>query len=204
MNDSLKNLLAKVENTVGRSILTKSDFEYLSIRIFDSTHMTISPTTLKRLWGYFPQGPQYTPRTHILNILSVYVGYQSFKDFVENSSLGNKTNSDFLANKHLHTRSLAAGTRIRLLWQPGRNVTIRLLGQDVFCVESSVGSKLSPGDTFFCPGFIWNEPLYLNCLIHNAGAPTNYVCGRDGGIEYYILPEQDECATTDLPSAGEG
>ena len=199
MNKFLKQLLSKVEKTAGRKIEAKSDFEFLSLRIFDSTHMTISPTTLKRLWGYFPQESTYTPRTQILNILSVYAGYKSFKEFCETAPLSNKVESDFLTNKYLPTRSLAVGTRIRLLWRPNRSVVIRLKGQDLFCIESSQGSKLSPGDTFLCSGFLWSEPLFLNCLIHEGCAPTNYFCGREGGIEFHILPAENEYAATVPP-----
>ena len=58
---------------------TPKDFEFLSEQIFDSLHQHISPTTLKRLWGYLPEPSE--PRLSTLNLLSEFIGYDSWDAF---------------------------------------------------------------------------------------------------------------------------
>ena len=55
---------------------TPKDFDVLSDSIFEKTHQSISPTTLKRLWGYL-QEPSI-PRSSTLNLLAQYVGFDSW------------------------------------------------------------------------------------------------------------------------------
>ena len=72
-------LLEIVEARIGRKMQTPKDFEYLSEQIFDSLHQHISPTTLKRLWGYLSEPSE--PRMSTLNLLSRFVGYDSWDAF---------------------------------------------------------------------------------------------------------------------------
>lgn len=52
-------------------MLTPKDFQFLSDDIFQQLHQTLSPSTLKRLWGYFPSVGR--PRQFTLDILGQYV-----------------------------------------------------------------------------------------------------------------------------------
>ena len=61
-------LIEIVEERVGRKMQTPKDFEFLSEQIFDSLHQHISPTMLKRLWGYLTEPSE--PRLSTLNLLS--------------------------------------------------------------------------------------------------------------------------------------
>jgi hypothetical protein len=72
-------LIEIVEERAGRKMQTPKDFEFLSEQIFDSLHQHISPTTLKRLWGYLPEPSE--PRLSTLNLLSEFVGYDSWDSF---------------------------------------------------------------------------------------------------------------------------
>lgn len=72
-------LLEIVEESAGRKIQTPKDFEFLSEQIFDRLHEHISPTTLKRLWGYLSEPSE--PRLSTLNLLSKFVGYDSWETF---------------------------------------------------------------------------------------------------------------------------
>ncbi len=58
---------------------TQTDFEALSERILAETNVSLSPSTLKRLWGRVT----YTsvPQATTLNTLARFVGYASYRDF---------------------------------------------------------------------------------------------------------------------------
>lgn len=78
---ALAKLRELIEGVVERKMKTPKDFEFLSECIFDKFHERISPTTLKRIWGYLSETT--TPRKSTLNILSKFVGYDNWKDFTE-------------------------------------------------------------------------------------------------------------------------
>ena len=56
-----------------------------------------------------------------------------------------------------------------------------------FCVEESVKSKLSKGDTFTCPQFVTGETAYLSNLIHPGVGVCNYAVGLIGGIRWSVV-----------------
>lgn len=179
-----ENIKASVAKTAGRELVTPRDFDYLSMRIFDTTKSMISPTTLKRFWGYLKNENEVVPRTATLNILSRFVGYSDWNSYRQSAYGINDVDSDFINNPTLYTTSLQYGDMIKLLWKPDRQVTIRYEGHDLFTVIESVNSKLRAGDNFHCGYFIQNEPLHLTCLVRTGCKPTNYVCGKLGGIRY--------------------
>ncbi|HEY9257013.1 hypothetical protein [Chitinophaga sp.] len=78
----IKKCLALLEtrlNWGASSEWTSYDFEKLSIAIEDATGVTLSITTLKRLWGKL----KYThiPTTTTLNTLAQFAGYNDWRDF---------------------------------------------------------------------------------------------------------------------------
>lgn len=76
---ALAKLRELIEGVVGRKMKTPKDFEFLSECIFEKFHERISPTTLKRFWGYLSETT--TPRKSTLDILSMFVGYDNWKNF---------------------------------------------------------------------------------------------------------------------------
>ena len=75
----LERLRQELEAAVHKKIQTPKDFEYLSECIFQKLHEKISPTTLKRLWGYIPETS--TPRVSTLNLLAEFLDYQDWDAF---------------------------------------------------------------------------------------------------------------------------
>lgn len=78
---AIAKLRLQVEGAIERKMKTPKDFDFLSECIFKKFHEKLSPTTLKRIWGYLSEST--TPRKSTLDILSQFVGYDSWKDFCE-------------------------------------------------------------------------------------------------------------------------
>lgn len=80
---AIQLLREEVEQKAGMKMTTPKDFDFLSESIFESIHVKISPTTLKRIWGYL----QYsnTPRSTSLSPLAVYAGYEGWDHFLESA-----------------------------------------------------------------------------------------------------------------------
>ena len=79
--DCLRKLCEAMEAKVGRKMQTTCDYDFLADCIFQELHQQISPTTLKRIYGYLPGN--VTPRVSTLDILARFVGSNHWKHFCE-------------------------------------------------------------------------------------------------------------------------
>lgn len=179
---SIKNLCKEVESVAGRKMVTTGDFDWLSELIFLRIHEHLSPTTLKRLWGYLDE--KVNPRRQTLNLLARFLGYKDISTFSDQYGL---PQSDFLQKVRLSHEDLKAGDRLQLLWAPNRECVIKYLGEKRFVIEEALNTKLHAGDTFFCSLFLQHEPLYLDRLIHDGGTLVGYVAGKKNGITWNLL-----------------
>ena len=177
-----------VEKIASRKMRTPRDFEYLSMCIFDATHILISPTTLKRFWGYLDNGKDYQPRRFTLDLLSLYVGYKDWEAYSSFSSSNTCVNSDYVKSPCIYATSLSRGETIKLLWDPDRCVSAKYMGEDVFEVIESINSKVQVGDRFCCGVFFENEALYLSRLTRGEEVLGAYICGKENGIKYLLQP----------------
>ena len=78
-NKDVVRLRQRLQAAVGMEPRFPRHFAALSDYVFERTNQRISPTTLKRLWGYLDEGVQ--PRKSTLDILAQSVGYGSWEDF---------------------------------------------------------------------------------------------------------------------------
>ena len=76
--DALKDA---VVGTFGRTLDAPTDFDALSSEIQNKTGETISPSTLKRLYGYIK--PATAPRPSTLSTLARYAGFSGWSDFCD-------------------------------------------------------------------------------------------------------------------------
>ena len=80
MIDELKT---EVEKTLGRRIVTRGDCELLAEDLYLKTGAILSYNTFRRLFGIIEYRK---PRESTLDVLSVYIGFQSFQDFTKRFS----------------------------------------------------------------------------------------------------------------------
>ena len=187
MNKSpeLIELCTTIEQWAGKTMSGPNDFDALSMKIWDKTHIQLSSSTLKRIWGYYND----TGKAHrsSLDILSRCLGYTGYTEFLQQLSKKQKPTSEYIANSTIRTEDLAVGATIRLAWLPNRMVVVKFLGNLLFEVIESHNSKLKVGGTFTCAYFIKNHPLYLDKLRYGDGAPVSYVLGKSGGLTEVTL-----------------
>lgn len=74
-------LLEKIEEQLGRKMMTPKDFDFLAMQVFEKTRQSISVSTLKRIWGYVSSKGAASETT--LDLLSKFVGYDSFFQFCQ-------------------------------------------------------------------------------------------------------------------------
>ncbi|MBR2231320.1 MAG: hypothetical protein IJ891_03035 [Prevotella sp.] len=74
-------LLEKIEEQLGRKMMTPKDFDFLAMQVFEKTRQSISVSTLKRVWGYVSSKGAASETT--LDLLSNFAGYASFFQFCQ-------------------------------------------------------------------------------------------------------------------------
>ena len=187
----IQRLRQRIETSVGYSLHSPKDFDTLAEQIFAKLGVMMSPTTLKRIWGYLDNPGE--PRHSTLEILARFVGYSSweaFADSTEEASLAEASN--LILKRHLNASEIAVGERIALSWLPDHGCTIKCLNEGGFEVLESCRSTLSAGDTFRCNVFIEGEPLYVDHLCHDRYEGVSYVAGKQGGIRFQLLDRKPD------------
>lgn len=81
LQKEMERLRTEIKKKVGRSMDTPSDYDYLSSELQANLKEYISPTTLKRFFNYIPN--DVTTRTSTLSLLSRFVGYDGWADFIK-------------------------------------------------------------------------------------------------------------------------
>ena len=176
-----EELKREVERVVGHELQEARDFEELSRLLLKSTRERLSPTTLKRLWGYL-KNEEVLTRRHTLDVLSRFAGYRCYEDFCSHDESKVKAQSGICIEERVTTEAMRLGQRLIITWLPDRRIVVRHLGGSRFEIIEAENSKLSVGDTFRCHLMIQHEPLYLDELIHHGLPPTAYVAGQRDGV----------------------
>ena len=174
-------LKQEVERTVGRPLKEARDFEELSHLLLTHTRERLSPTTLKRLWGYL-KNEEVKTRPHTLDVLARFVGYRDYEDFCTQVGRLNEVQSGVKTEERVATENMRRGQRLIITWRPDRRIVVRHLGGSQFEIVEAENTKLSVGDTFRCHLMIQHEPLYLDEVRHQGMPPMVYVAGQKDGV----------------------
>ena len=186
----LRLLLRKVEDRLGYTVKTSRDYLALSEAIKSSGSGSLSPTTLKRVWGYVRD----TPGKHLstLDTLSRFAGYpEGFHAFCRACDTEAGIDSGFAEKRMLDVFSLRIGEGVRIYWAPQRMLVLRAYGNCLFEVEESKNSKLKVGTRVRCARIIEGDSLVLDVL-DSSGAPSLlYEAGKVNGIAWCKLSEKE-------------
>lgn len=186
-----EKLCREIEAVLHREIRTPKDFVFLRDCIFAQRHLFVSPTTLKRVWGYLDDGVQ--PRVATLDILAQFLGYYNWETYCHGTQPSEEPPSSPAMGRRLSVPDgLSRGDRLRLTWQPGRVCDVEYIGDLTFCVTASENTRLHAGDTFQCSLIVEGEPLYLDNLRQGNRLPVAYVCGKRTGVMFGHLPSTDD------------
>lgn len=180
----IATLRMDIEREVKRKIRTPYDFEFLAGVIWERLHENLSPTTLKRLWGYI-DGADTTRRT-TLCLLSQFLGFADWETYL--ASLATRTDIESAAfeGEGIHIDDLQKDDRVEVTWLPNRRCVFRYEGEAHFVVEASENAKLHVGDTFDTACFLIGKPMYLDNVQRNNVQCTkegfSYVAGSKHGL----------------------
>ena len=175
----LIKLRQQVELVVHRKMVTPYDFEYLSDTILMRCQSKLSESTLKRLWGYCKN--PHRPFKSTLNLLSKFIGYKDFDDFVSKKD-ENAPSSFIHAASFISDKDLEIGDMVWISWAPNRQCLLTYKGDHSFVVSAAYNTKLHVGDSFSTMHFAEGMPLFLDNYIHKDNSPITFVVGYNWGL----------------------
>lgn len=183
----LANLRDEIRKRAGfqDKTLSPSDFDFLESDIKkELPQAAINAKTLKRFFGYDKTPESSFVRLYTLDVLSQYVGYESWNAYLEHLQLLEGSGSGDFKGEEINVDDLSFGETLQIAWQPNRESTLKYLGNQQFEIIETENSKWQVGDTFFCKHFISGKPLYVDNLTDKNGIlkSTMYVVGKDLGI----------------------
>lgn len=167
-----------VERRFGETPKTTAAF----VRLSEAMDDRVSPSTLKRLWGYV--GMRVEPRVSTLDALARYVGFRDYRAFSEDLQTSRMASSGYFNAERLDAAMLQQGDAFQIGWRPDRVVTLVYLGNSRFRIMHSEHSKLQPGDEFEATSIVKGFPLIVPEVFRNGERAGSYIAGRDGGIVF--------------------
>ncbi len=184
----IKALTTAVAVIFGHIPHSPADFDLLALSISKKTARSVSPSTLKRLWGYITDqtGTSYTT----LSILSQYAGYpdwDSFCRFYPNQP----ADSDFTSGQILISNTISIGTTVGLEWDNNKSCTlVKISATNQFKTLSAENIKPRPGDILTVEEFALNRPLTASsCIRKNINLGT-YTGARSCGLMSISLDDK--------------
>ena len=185
-------LLRGIEEKTGLSMQHNNDFVTLSETLFVTLHKRISPSTLKRIWGYV-SSLGVKPRPYTLDTLANYLGAANFAEFC---SIGGgkiaEDNSEQIIISYApfwDTKRLAIGAIVKARWKPNHGFVLRHLGECLFEVIEAENCQVMVGDTFECGTFVNGLPLQGYNLTHQGVKGFTYIAGKVDGVMYEVKEE---------------
>lgn len=188
----IATLRSEVENVVNRRIVSPADFDFLSQAILRAVRQPISPTTLKRIWGYVKDvGSTYNPERFTLCILASFVGYHDIEDFIENfNAEDTSVQSGNYFGETISSKEISEDAFVELRWPPDRVCILSRKAGNEFDVVHSKNAKLRKGDVVEFTSLTQNAPAYFSKVTRpDSDVSHTYVAGTRTGITYRILEE---------------
>lgn len=176
----IEELKRLVEEHYGKHLTTTTDFEEFSVILRLRHEIFVSPSTLKRLYGYVSDS--HKPRMQTLDSLSAYIGHKDYASFLLWLKNSTRYNSSFFDACQLVSSDLEPGECVEIGWSPNRVLRLEYLGDSTYRVLESRNSKILAGDMFVTGCFIKKSPLFLPYIERNGERTASFVAGRNGGL----------------------
>lgn len=144
----------------------------------------LSETTMKRMLGLvgIESKERYrTPHPSTMEILAKWLGYNSYQDLLKDIGEQNLS-SEFATMDSIDVSILQTGSRIRLTYNPSREIIMTYLGNYEFKVEDSKKGKLKEGDRLMVTHLIKGHELIALEVVRDGRKLGPFRGGKDGGL----------------------
>lgn len=164
-------------------VKTRKDCQALSAVIFKQTLISISDSTLMRIFKLTSYDDGISEKC--LDTIAAFLGYKSIEKFFEEKR-GNaeSSRSGLLRSRCLVASEISLGKCVEFWWNPDRRLKMRCVGGDSYLVTSVENSRnLHVGDKVRFSFALLNEPLKLN-ITERDGQEVDLFYTTGGGVSF--------------------
>ena len=147
----------QVEEKTGHEIRYPRDCAMLAEKIYAKCNCRISPSTLRRLFGF--DKSKNAPRDYTLDIIAQYIGYSSWAAVLK--SLNAEDDKPVKEISEIKVSALKRGEKFELGYKPNASLSIEYIGQTKFKVLSANNSRLNTGDIFKANLIAKHRPMFV-------------------------------------------
>lgn len=176
----IETLKQDIEDKFNHSFKSATDFDKLESLVINHSNDRLNASTLKRIWGYSKTHSK--PRRTTLTVLANVLGYRDWESYVEKKKNEKRIESGFITNSVVDISKLVSGDLISFRWNPGRVITLRCRGKEIFEVIEQENSSLRIGDYFRIPYIREGYPIYCKDVIRDSENLGDYIAGEETGI----------------------
>ena len=171
---------SRIEERFGRPIRYSKDCEVLAAEISQETKQSISGSTLKRLFGLVDGIRE--PRLYTLDTIAFYLGFQTWEALI--NDFNNEQYSGFDTIQEVQAEQLKEGEKLRIKYDPERELVLECIAPCEFKIEQSVNSKLQQNDTIQIKSITKAYPLFISNVVRENKNLGQYVAGKLSGITH--------------------
>jgi hypothetical protein len=170
----------RIEDKFGQTIRYSKDCDSLSDAIYAKCKARVSPSTLKRLFGFIKGSQDYQPRVFTLDAISSYLDFHSWDDLL----------SDILDDKPkkeqrielIECTGLKRGAKFHVRFGPVSFIDIEHVGKSRFRLIGHERSGLVQGDILEITKVELNVPLLIQHIKRNELTLTGTILGKVSGV----------------------
>jgi hypothetical protein len=168
----------KIEQKLGQSIRYSKDCDVLAANIYSVCKCRVSASTLRRLMGFIKGNSN--PRQHSLDVLSNYLGYQSYDELL--NSFAPATKDAEAQITELDVKKIKKGDKYILEFKPDKGISILYIGKSEFKVISSKNSVLLTEDIFKVFQINLHHPLFILQVVRGGEQIGKLIEAKISGI----------------------
>lgn len=171
-----------LEEKLGRRIRYPKDCDGLAVEISKIAGDRLSPSTLKRIFGFITPGG--APSLYTLDVISKFLGYLDWEDLqAQLKSLGDSHFLDVGPNI-LRSEDISEGYEFEIGYSPERKILLLCIGKATFRVLESENSSLCKDDIVVIHLLGQNYPLIVNSIHRDDKILGPWIAAKSNGIDY--------------------
>ena len=171
-----------LEKKFGRAIRYPKDCEELAQIMRKDHGLTISASTLKRLWGFYKETE--TPRLYSLDTLARFFGVENWDQIQSNQVINPEKMEDLVL---IQVPMLRADDTLVIEYSSSCKLLLKYRGDFLFQVLESTTSKILAGDILQIFNIVKKYPLICHSVLRENVELGKYIGSKNGGVTYICV-----------------
>jgi hypothetical protein len=168
----------RIEEKSGISIRYSRDCEALANKIVSESNCRLSPSTIRRLFGFIKGTKEV--RIHTLDVISNYLGHTTWDELIQTLNQEESTKPKVITE--LNLSKLKPGDQYGYTYKPDAEIIFKCLGKSKFSVIDAINGQLKKNDIFTANMIALHYPFFISELERNGNVLGKVIEGKISGI----------------------